>query len=200
MQQPGAISSNRVDLPLTVQDAIRFTLNLDIRYLWVDRLSIVQDDADYKHRQIERMDIVYSHAHMTIVAASGVSANAGLASVQVPVAYQCIRPLLWAAFHSASYAPDQHSRAHFQAHIFERERGPFRSDCSRDDASTSLLSKSFYCNSAFEAEAFGAPEVDFGHKGYRVHEANPLHCLRRTEERYHAGGSDKDFTPLRIAG
>ena len=32
LQQPGAISSNRVDLPLTVQDAIRFTPNLDIRY------------------------------------------------------------------------------------------------------------------------------------------------------------------------
>lgn len=34
------------------------------------------------------------------------------------------------------------------------------------------------------------------YRGYRVHEANPLHRLRRTEERYHAGGSDKDFTPF----
>ena len=52
----------------------------------------------------------------------------------------------------------------------------------------------FLLQLCFEAEAFGAPEVDFSHREYRAHEANPLHCLRRTEERYHAGGSDKDFT------
>lgn len=198
LQQPGAISSNRVDLPLTVQDAIKFTLSLDIRYLWIDRLCIVQDDADYKHRQIERMDIVYSHAYMTIVAASGASANAGLPGVRpgsrgipaypvialggVPFGFLRSRP----TFQSALSSSHVRTRAWtFQERLLARRCLYFFTE-----------QVFFYCNSAFEAEAFGAPEVDFSHKGYRVHEANPLHRLRRTEESYHAGRWDKDFTPF----
>lgn len=110
--------------------------------------------------------------------------------------YQCIRSLLW-AFHSASYAPDQHSRAHFSSSHVRTRAWTFQERLlSRRCLYFFTEQVFFYCNSAFEAEAFGALEVDFSHKGYRAHEANPLHRLRRTEERYHAGGSDKDFTPF----
>lgn len=51
---------------------------LDVRYLWVDSLCIMQDDAGNKHDQIALMDVIYQSAIMTIVAVSGKSAGAGL--------------------------------------------------------------------------------------------------------------------------
>jgi hypothetical protein len=48
------------------------------RYLWIDSLCIIQDDGESKHRDIQRMDIVYSKAFATIVAMHGADANAGL--------------------------------------------------------------------------------------------------------------------------
>jgi hypothetical protein len=48
---------------------------LGARYLWVDRLSIVQDSPQ-KHDHISKMDIIYSHALLTIAAVDG--SNAGM--------------------------------------------------------------------------------------------------------------------------
>ena len=51
---------------------------LGFKYLWVDALCIVQDDPDDQSQQIAKMATVYSSAFLTIVAASGDDANAGL--------------------------------------------------------------------------------------------------------------------------
>lgn len=54
----------------------------DERYLWVDSLCIMQDDAENKHNQIALMDVIYQSAILTLVAVSGKGAGAGLPGVR----------------------------------------------------------------------------------------------------------------------
>jgi hypothetical protein len=74
--KPGAFKIRKV--PRTIRDAIDLIRALDFRYLWVDSLCIVQDDDETKGQLISNMDTVYGHATLTIVAASGFDAEAGL--------------------------------------------------------------------------------------------------------------------------
>ena len=69
---------NKRKPPRTIQDAIDLTRALGFQYLWVDALCIVQDEAETKDLLISNMDSVYGHAVLTIVAASGLNADAGL--------------------------------------------------------------------------------------------------------------------------
>jgi hypothetical protein len=56
-----------VDLPPTLRDAVEIARQLGIRYLWVDRLCIIQDDDDWL-REASRMCNVYENAEITISA------------------------------------------------------------------------------------------------------------------------------------
>ncbi|CAH0052756.1 unnamed protein product [Clonostachys solani] len=76
--QPGGLSTIANTLPLTIRDSIEVVKRLGERYLWVDSLCIQQDGGDEKGRQIAAMDRIYGTALLTIVAASGDNANAGL--------------------------------------------------------------------------------------------------------------------------
>lgn len=75
--QPGAfhLASNRAKIPKTILDSLELTSALGLRYLWVDRFCIIQDD-DSKHRQLTAMASVYVNAYFTIVAVG--DANIGL--------------------------------------------------------------------------------------------------------------------------
>jgi hypothetical protein len=81
LSSPGALA--REVVPRTIQDAMRLVKILGERYLWVDALCIIQDDDSDKLIQITQMDIIYSSAILTIVAASGVDAEAGLPGLHV---------------------------------------------------------------------------------------------------------------------
>ncbi|KAI1085709.1 heterokaryon incompatibility protein-domain-containing protein [Whalleya microplaca] len=80
LKQLNAFSSEpwRSRLPDTVRDAIAFTGRLGHRYLWGDRLCIIQDDHDRKSLQLEQMGPIYANAYMTLIAADGPDANYGL--------------------------------------------------------------------------------------------------------------------------
>lgn len=67
-----------VELPKTIRDAIDLTHALGYLYLWVDSLCIVQDDDTVKLQLIANMGSIYANATVTIVAATGSNANAGL--------------------------------------------------------------------------------------------------------------------------
>jgi hypothetical protein len=83
LQRPGALSSPNLSsrLPTTVHDAIILTKSTGQRYLWVDRLCIVQDDFENKKAQLDKMAAIYARSHYTIVAADGVDADYGLHGV-----------------------------------------------------------------------------------------------------------------------
>ncbi|KAF2461956.1 heterokaryon incompatibility protein-domain-containing protein [Lineolata rhizophorae] len=70
------------DLPRVIQDAMQVIADIDLRYLWVDTLCIVQDDNEVKYMTIEQMDVIYSNAFVTLVAATGSDASAGLPGVR----------------------------------------------------------------------------------------------------------------------
>ncbi|KAF2811046.1 HET-domain-containing protein [Mytilinidion resinicola] len=79
---PGALKKVWRQLPRTIQDSITLTSTLHERYLWIDSLCIIQDsDADKAH-YIPYMDSIYDRAFLTIAAATGDSADAGLPGVR----------------------------------------------------------------------------------------------------------------------
>ena len=79
--EEGSIFAHESLLPRTIRDTMRLVELLDIKYLWVDCLCIVQDDAELKHAQIQEMGSVYARAYVTIIAANGWDANHGLRGI-----------------------------------------------------------------------------------------------------------------------
>ena len=67
-----------LNLQRTIADSIRLVDELGLKYLWVDALCIIQDDAKDQSYQIGKIATIYSAAFLTIVAASGEDSNAGL--------------------------------------------------------------------------------------------------------------------------
>ncbi|CAN9152466.1 unnamed protein product [Alternaria alternata] len=80
LQQPLALEHRH--LPRTIADAMGVCKRLEQRFLWVDRLCIIQDQAsDAMSTQLNQMVAIYSRATFTIVAAAGESATHGLVGV-----------------------------------------------------------------------------------------------------------------------
>ncbi|OTB00637.1 hypothetical protein M426DRAFT_15230 [Hypoxylon sp. CI-4A] len=68
-------------LPNVVEDALKVTVALGYRYLWVDKYCIDQQDGAKKHEQIMHMDSVYQDAVLTIITAAGTDETFGLPGV-----------------------------------------------------------------------------------------------------------------------
>ncbi|KAM0426344.1 hypothetical protein ACHAPT_008385 [Fusarium lateritium] len=77
---PGTIE--RIRLPRTIYDAITLCRRLDLQYLWVDALCLLQNDNEDLERGVNVMDRIYERSWLTVVAACGSDANAGLPGVQ----------------------------------------------------------------------------------------------------------------------
>jgi hypothetical protein len=56
------------DLANSIQDAIKVTRKLNLRYLWVDSLCILQDSAEDWDIKSSQMVDVYSNAYVTLFA------------------------------------------------------------------------------------------------------------------------------------
>ena len=78
LSQPGSLFKAPFWPSKTVAEAIDVCQAIGIRFLWVDALCIMQDDTRDKTIQILRMRRVFESARITIIAADGDHANAGL--------------------------------------------------------------------------------------------------------------------------
>lgn len=67
------------------------TRALDVRYLWIDSLSIVQDDHEDWRRECETMGLVYRNALVTISAADATDSTQGLFSDTAGLSYARLR-------------------------------------------------------------------------------------------------------------
>ncbi|KAL7623310.1 hypothetical protein AAE478_006991 [Parahypoxylon ruwenzoriense] len=65
------------DLPQTFLDSALVCYRLDIRYLWIDSLCIIQDSVEDWRHEAALMHKVYRHAIVTIVATSATSSHDG---------------------------------------------------------------------------------------------------------------------------
>ncbi|KAJ6103834.1 hypothetical protein N7486_004056 [Penicillium sp. IBT 16267x] len=71
-------------LPRTIDDAIVACGNMNIDYLWVDRLCILQDERpDKKAYWLDAMGAIYARSLVTLVALSGNDAEHGLPGVNM---------------------------------------------------------------------------------------------------------------------
>ena len=69
------------DLPLTIRQALAVCSCLDMQYVWVDALCIIQDDNADWEAEARKMATVYSMAKVTIVAASSTSCHSGFLDI-----------------------------------------------------------------------------------------------------------------------
>ncbi|KAI0970406.1 heterokaryon incompatibility protein-domain-containing protein [Xylaria arbuscula] len=83
---------NPTDLPKNFFEAVQVCLKLDIRYLWIDSLCIIQDsDADWRH-EASQMHLVYQYAAVTIAATQATSSHDGFLERDVGRAPSCKIP------------------------------------------------------------------------------------------------------------
>ncbi|OTA04086.1 hypothetical protein A9Z42_0046640 [Trichoderma parareesei] len=79
MQQQGLPVSS---LPTSIRDAMTLAQELGFEYIWIDSICIIQDSGDDKMQQLRMMDSIYTRASLTIVAAAGSHANAGIPGLE----------------------------------------------------------------------------------------------------------------------
>jgi hypothetical protein len=71
-------------LPLTIQDAIKVTARLGLRYIWVDSICILQDLPQDKIMQIARMPEIYQNSTVTISTSRALYADDGFLIKRIP--------------------------------------------------------------------------------------------------------------------
>ncbi|PKS12654.1 hypothetical protein jhhlp_000862 [Lomentospora prolificans] len=71
-------------LPATFRDAVQICRKLGIRYLWIDSLCIIQEDAEDWDLECSRMADVYGNAYLSISAAGAASSNEGCFAARPP--------------------------------------------------------------------------------------------------------------------
>jgi hypothetical protein len=64
-------------LPTTLRDAVYMTRQLEVPYLWIDSICIVQDDERDWRTESAKMGLIYQNSLLTIAAASSPSADHG---------------------------------------------------------------------------------------------------------------------------
>ncbi|KAJ8126048.1 hypothetical protein O1611_g7590 [Lasiodiplodia mahajangana] len=134
LKRPGSLSvSSLQDVPRTIRDAMKLCALTGQRYLWVDRVCIVQDDYTTKQQHLQAMAETYAKAEFTIVAADGNDANHGLSGFGQGIAERqkhlipfpskpLIKGTMWTLGNSfSSDSTVWSSRAWtFQEHVFSR--------------------------------------------------------------------------------
>lgn len=76
-------------LPRTFQDAIVVTRKLEIKYLWIDSLCIIQDSSIDWQKESSLMGKVYSHAFCTLAASASLDCHGGLFPDKSKLAILC---------------------------------------------------------------------------------------------------------------
>ena len=81
LMKPGSLKSLQKSIPKTILDALKFVRSIGLRFLWVDSLCILQNNREELKESVKTMDSVYEMSFLTIIAANGADAHAGLPGV-----------------------------------------------------------------------------------------------------------------------
>ncbi|VUC36226.1 unnamed protein product [Clonostachys rosea] len=80
-------SLDKTPPPATIRDALQICKDLQIPFIWVDSLCIIQDDESDMIEIVDSMDSIYRQSVITIVAASGANAHTGIPGVRPNTRY-----------------------------------------------------------------------------------------------------------------
>ena len=69
-------------LPTTFQDAITVARKLELKFIWIDSLCIIQDNDDDWKEESSRMAAIYSHSHLNIAATGSSDGRGGCLSTR----------------------------------------------------------------------------------------------------------------------
>jgi hypothetical protein len=83
LEEAGSLGDITATLPRTISDAILVCAKLNYKFLWVDRLCIMQDHPQISV-QLDQMAAIYHQAALTIIAMEGDDATHGLPGVSSP--------------------------------------------------------------------------------------------------------------------
>lgn len=79
MKKDGGLPA--LGMPRTIEDAMKVCALLGQKYLWADRLCIIQDDDAVKKNQIDAMNDTFSSAQLVLIAAYCDSMDFGIPGV-----------------------------------------------------------------------------------------------------------------------
>jgi len=82
------------EMPQTFQDAVKTTRILEIQYLWIDALCIIQDDLKDKEKEIPKMTSIYKNAIITLSAIQATNSKTGFLARDAIPAPTIIMPYL----------------------------------------------------------------------------------------------------------
>ncbi|KAI4174775.1 MAG: hypothetical protein LQ346_008191 [Caloplaca aetnensis] len=88
LESPGILQTLAQQLPRTIRDTIDLVKMMGYRFLWVDRLCIVQDDEANVQANVWNMDQIYGQSMLVIIAADGDDADSGLSRTRPPTEAQ----------------------------------------------------------------------------------------------------------------
>lgn len=66
------------DLPKTFQDTVELAQGIDIKYIWIDSVCIIQDHSQDWHSEAAKMRDVYSNATLVVAASGAKDSREGL--------------------------------------------------------------------------------------------------------------------------
>lgn len=89
-------------LPRTFQDAITLSLALDVKYIWIDSLCIIQDLSDDWLREASLMSSIYSNSWVNLAATSSRDSTGGLFHKSA-LAYKCAISTKWTGLAAGTY-------------------------------------------------------------------------------------------------
>ncbi|KAL8326711.1 hypothetical protein RB597_003157 [Gaeumannomyces tritici] len=138
-------------LPKTVLDAVRVTLSLGMKYLWVDAFCIIQDSTPDKNTELKKMSAIYAGAACTICAASSRAATEGFLDTTTTKETEALNVSTW----HADILDDDEDRAA----VLE-----MRSDASKSDISEEPL---FARGWTFQETLLSPRVIMFFEKGQR---------------------------------
>jgi hypothetical protein len=79
-------------MPQTFRDAVTLARAVDIQYIWIDALCIIQDDPQDWQAESSRMAEIFSNAYLTVIAATGASCHDSFLDRDL-LSRQCTLPL-----------------------------------------------------------------------------------------------------------
>lgn len=84
-----------LELPKTFQDAVKFTLALQVEYLWIDSLCIIQDSNQDWLKEGQLMSSVYAQSFVNLAATSSRDSYGGLFFPRSLLQQRCVLNATW---------------------------------------------------------------------------------------------------------